>query len=84
MYPEGRKITVFDNGDGIPPEDLEAVGKAGASTVREEDAAAPITGALKIEEKTGTTATTTAAARSKLGAKWGKYGIGRFAQLRDR
>ncbi|KAH8059540.1 hypothetical protein JL721_9280 [Aureococcus anophagefferens] len=70
------KILIFDDGDGIPPELVEAIAKPGASTVRDDSIQEPVKGPLK----------SVAAGRGSrpfgaLDAPWGRYGVGRFSQL---
>ncbi|KAJ1458204.1 hypothetical protein M885DRAFT_513269 [Pelagophyceae sp. CCMP2097] len=73
--PENRRITIFDDGHGIAPDEIEVMAKAGASTVRDADCAASIEGALRVSNSDRSTPAV------QLGAPWGRYGIGRFSQL---
>ena len=51
--PEARRIVIFDNGDGIRPEHIDVLAKAGASTVRDDEIQAPVRGALVAHEAAG-------------------------------
>ena len=88
--PEARRIVIFDNGDGIRPEHIDVLAKAGASTVRDDDIQAPVRGALVAHEAAGGRGGRSQGSRSsayghrefgRLRAEWGRYGVGRYAQL---
>ena len=79
----------FDNGDGIRPEHIDVLAKAGASTVRDDDIQAPVRGALLAHEAGGRGGRSQGSRGSAYGhrefgrlrAEWGRYGVGRYAQL---
>ena len=76
MDAKARRILIFDDGDGIAPEDVDAFVKAGASTVRDDGIQDPV--------RTPLTAGDRREAGSRFGlldAPWGRYGIGRYSQL---
>ena len=89
------KILIFDDGDGIPPELVEAIAKPGASTVRDDSIQEPVKGPLKsvagvplsyISREPVAARRSVAAGRGSrpfgaLDAPWGRYGVGRFSQL---
>ena len=75
IEPATGRVMIYDDGVGITPEDGDAVAKAGASTVRE-TATSGVCGALRVEPSSR--------AVEQLTAKFGRYGIGRFAQFAKR
>ncbi|KAH8048706.1 hypothetical protein JL722_12326 [Aureococcus anophagefferens] len=89
------KILIFDDGDGIPPELVEAIAKPGASTVRDDSIQEPVKGPLKsaagvpssyISREPVAARRSVAAGRGSrpfgaVDAPWGRYGVGRFSQL---
>ena len=88
--PARRRIVVFDNGRGIRPEHVDVLAKAGASTVRDDEIQAPVRGVLLAHGAGGKGGARSqgsrASARSQrefglLRAEWGRYGVGRYAQL---
>ena len=88
--PAARRIVIFDNGDGIRPEHIDVLAKAGASTVRDDEIQAPVRGALLAHEAGGGRGGRSQGSRSsayshrefgRLRAEWGRYGVGRYAQL---
>ena len=90
IEPEARRIVVFDNGDGIRPEHIDVLAKAGASTVRDDEIQAPVRGALVAHEAAGGRGARSQGSRNsayghrefgRLRAEWGRYGVGRYAQL---
>ena len=76
LDPEQKRISIFDDGTGIDPEDADALGTAGASKSRQDDGEAPppANAAFALKKRR-------ADSMHGLRARWGRYGIGRLSRL---